>query len=95
MNTTLTNNTEQKRFELDTDGQISFIEYAMDNEGIVALLHTEVPEALKGGGVGTRLVKLVLAQIEADNMKVLPACSFVMNYMKRNPDTRSLLATKV
>ena len=44
-------NTERNRFELDDDGHIAFSNYKRA-DGVLTILHTEVPKALEGRGIG-------------------------------------------
>ena len=92
MTNNVVNNAEQHRFELDTgDGHRSFIAYARHG-GTVVLIHTEVPEALSGRGIGSQLVRGALELIRADGLRVVPQCSFVAAYMQRHPEEQDLLA---
>ena len=49
------------------------------------LLHTEVPEALSGQGVGSKLVRGTLDAVRGDGAKVVPRCEFVAAYIERHP----------
>jgi len=87
----LVNNKELRQFETTVDGQVAWIEYnKMDDR--VFLTHTEVPEQLNGKGVGSLLTKKALDDIENNNLKVVPACSFVKSYIRKNPSYRRILA---
>jgi uncharacterized protein len=56
------------------------------------LVHTEVPPALTGRGIAAQLVRAALEYARVSGLKVQPACSYVRTYMRRHPDTHSLLA---
>ena len=49
------------RFELNVDGHIAFANYR-NIDGIITITHTETPRALRGRGVGTRLVVDMLSK---------------------------------
>ena len=70
---------------------VAFVEYRREDDHI-ALLHTEVPEALSGRGVGSKLVRGVLDALRAERAKVVPRCEFVAAYIERHPEYRDLLA---
>lgn len=53
--------------------------------------HTEVPEALEGQGVGSRLVAGALEDVRRSGRRARPLCSFVQRYMERHPETGDLL----
>jgi uncharacterized protein len=81
----------RQRFELEVDGALAFVDYQRDGRKLL-LTHAEVPPALRGGGVGSALVKGTLALVRARGEKVVPLCSFVAHYMERHPEVQDLLA---
>ncbi len=85
-------NPARSRFEMASGGAVAFVEYERAGGGRIALLHTEVPEALSGQGVGSRLVRGVLDRIRADGLKVVPRCEFVAAYVERHPEYRDMVA---
>lgn len=85
-------NENKKRFELEVDGHIAFIEYILNNENIMFLTHTEVPKALGGKGVGKNIVEKALQYIKDQNYTLAPLCPFVAAYLKRNPTWQTILA---
>ncbi len=80
------------RFEMGSGDSTAFVEYRRAGDGRIALLHTEVPEALSGRGVGSKLVRGVLDALRAEGAKVAPRCEFVAAFMERHPEYRDLLA---
>jgi len=81
----------RRRFELEVDGALAFIDYRRDG-GKLLLTRAEVPPALRGGGVGSALVKGTLDLVRQRGEKVVPVCSFVAHYMQRHPEVQDLLA---
>ena len=79
------------RFEMGGGDSTAFVEYRRAGDRI-ALLHTEVPEALSGKGVGSKLVSGTLDAVRAEGLKVVPRCEFVAAYIGRHPEYRDLLA---
>lgn len=90
-NLTVKNNKEKNRFEIELDGATAFVDYSEQN-GVVALTHTEVPPAFEGKGVGSKLVKGALEMVKNENKKVNPLCSFVAGYIERHTEFQSLVA---
>jgi predicted GNAT family acetyltransferase len=78
-------NEEVGRFELDVDGHTAFLTFRRDDDRLT-LIHTEVPEALGGRGVGSALVKGVLQHARDNELTVIPSCPFVRSYLERHPD---------
>ncbi len=85
-----TNNTTRSRYELVTEGHISYVEYMLPGKKLI-LSHTEVPKALEGKGVGSKIMKLVLEDAQKLGLKVIPLCPFAASYIKRHPEWNSVL----
>ena len=79
------------RLEMGSGDSTAFVEYRRAGDRI-ELLHTEVPEALSGKGVGSKLVRGTLDAVRAEGLKVVPRCEFVAAYIGRHPEYRDLLA---
>ena len=84
-------NPATSRFEMASGDAVAFVEYMRAGDRIV-LIHTEVPEALSGRGVGSRLVRGTLEAVRTEGLKVVPRCEFVAAYIERHPEYRDLLA---
>ncbi len=89
----LKNNTHRHRFESETDGKLSIVEYQSVDDETLALTHTEVDPSLEGQGVGSKLVESVLQYIEQNNLKIVPLCPFITVYLKRHPDWNRVVST--
>jgi uncharacterized protein len=85
------NNEAEHRYEIEVDGQLAIAEYRL-RPGRVSFTHTEVPDALEGRGIGSRLVKAALDDARAQGLKVVPICPFVKHYIDSHPEERDLLA---
>lgn len=68
-----------------------FSNYTHDN-GAITFMHTEVPKALKGRGIGSTLVKGALDLARAQGVKVKARCPFVKAWIERHPDYADLQA---
>jgi predicted GNAT family acetyltransferase len=85
------NNEQESRFETTVDGETAVVEYFVEGDTIT-FTHTLVPEAIGGRGVAQELVKSALEHARGSNMKVVPQCSYVATYIKRNPEYGELVA---
>lgn len=88
----LTDNKEERRFELWIDNICSFIEYRLKNDKIF-LIHTIVPEEQEGKGIASALVEKAFRLIESRGLKVIPRCSYVQSFLKRHPEWNGLVAS--
>ena len=84
-------NPERQRFELAIGNQMAVAEYRI-KDGVVTFFHTEVPTALEGQGIATRLIKGALDEMRARGLKVVSRCSFVSHFLREHPDYRDLVA---
>jgi predicted GNAT family acetyltransferase len=62
---------EQSRFELNVDGRVAELVYRVEGRHLV-LVHTEVPEALGGQGIGGRLVQAAVERAAAEGLTPSP-----------------------
>lgn len=83
--------TAARRFELAAEDAVAFIDYRR-NGGQVELIHTEVPAALEGKGIGSALVRGTLDLLRAEGATVLPTCSFVARFIERHPEYGDMVA---
>lgn len=86
----VTDNPALSRFEMGSDQALAFVGTERA-DGVVVLTHTEVPEALSGQGVGSRLVRGVLDRLRADGVQVATRCEFVARYVERHPEYQDML----
>ncbi|MDW8430381.1 MAG: GNAT family N-acetyltransferase [Sutterellaceae bacterium] len=84
-------NAPANRFEVELDGLLSRADYRLV-DGIMHLVHTEVPPSQQGRGIAAALVGAALQYARAHGYKVRPLCSYVRAYMMRHPQTQDLLA---
>lgn len=85
MSETLVDNADKHRFEMRVDGGFAFVAYRFEGD-VLVLDHAEVPSALEGQGVGSRLVRATLDVARTRGLKVVARCGFVRAYMRRHPE---------
>jgi hypothetical protein len=86
----LTDNTDRQRFEMAVDGSVAFVTYHLQGDTLT-LLHTEVPQALGGRGIGSALAQSVLDEARRRNLHVVPRCEFLAGYIERHPANADLV----
>jgi predicted GNAT family acetyltransferase len=85
MSSAVRDNPQLHRFELDADGHVAFSEYQRADNAIT-FMHTEVPKALEGRGIGSSLVRGALEIAKAQGLAVKARCPFVAAYIKKHPE---------
>jgi uncharacterized protein len=88
---TVLHNVAAQRFEIALDGELARADYRLDGN-VMRMVHTEVPPAQEGKGIAGALVRAAFAYAAAQNLKIAPLCSYVRGYMRRHPETQTLLA---
>ncbi len=58
--------------------------YEIDAEGRFVVLHTGVPEHLRGQGIAAQLAEAAITYAERGNYVIVPQCEYVAVYMKRH-----------
>ncbi len=79
------------RLELETPDGTAFANYRR-SPGVIAFTHTEVPPALQGQGMGSRLVRGALEYARNQGLKVEARCSFVSAYLQKHPEFSDLVS---
>jgi predicted GNAT family acetyltransferase len=78
-------NRADSRFELTIDGAVAELLYRRRADRLV-LLHTEVPKAFGGRGIGGRLVQAAVGRASSEGLTVVPLCPFARSWLERHPD---------
>jgi predicted GNAT family acetyltransferase len=78
------------RFELEHEGQVAYLEYSLAGN-ILQLLHTEVPEALRGHGLAAELAQSAFEWAREHKAKVDVICPSVLGYLEKHPEFSDLV----
>ncbi len=84
-------NEERGWYELEVGGAVAVTAYRREGDTLL-FTHTEVPEAMEGQGIGSRLIGGALADVRANGLNIVPLCSFVRHYLDTHPEAQDLLA---
>ncbi len=83
-------NPQASRFEIEIDGQVAFLKYRRTPASL-ALVHTEVPDALRGRKIGDALAKAGIEAARAEKLELSsPARSFARTSKNTRRPDRSL-----
>jgi predicted GNAT family acetyltransferase len=75
-------------------GETAYLEFDQDSAGWITLIHTEVPEALRGRGIASMLAQTGLEYARENKLKVDVVCPLVANYLSKHPEFKGLVGEK-
>ncbi|HEY2396660.1 MAG TPA: GNAT family N-acetyltransferase [Rudaea sp.] len=82
---------EASLFTSTVNGQLSLLQYRL-KDGVMKIVHTEVPADLAGHGIASDLMRAALEVARTNGWRVIPACSYAKVFLERHPEYASLLA---
>jgi predicted GNAT family acetyltransferase len=86
----VTDNEGRRRYEIVVDGVTAYVTYARRSDRLT-LVHTEVPQALGGRGIGSSLARAVLEDVRKRGLRVAVECEFLEAFIKRHPEFADLV----
>ena len=78
------------RFELERNGKIAYLEYSLAGN-VLGLIHTEVPEELRGHRLASSLAETALQYARENKLKVDVICPSVFDYLAKHPEYSDLV----
>lgn len=79
------------RYVTVIDGHEAEMTYSRAGTTRIIIDHTGVPEALKGRGVGKRLVEAAVNDARAEGFKIIPLCPFAKATLDRTPEWQDVV----
>ncbi len=73
------------------ESEVGRITYVVQEEVKLIINHTEVSKAYGGRGLGKKLVLSVAAYAKANDLKVLPVCTFAKAVFDKTPEIQDVL----
>lgn len=87
----LIHNEAEAQYEFHIEGHLARLLYK-EEDGVMHLTNTYVPEELGGRGIAGALTKAVCEEIQKKGLKMKPACSYIVNYIEKHPEYENLQA---
>lgn len=84
----VTHNEARGEFEIILGDEKAVLQYRRTANSIT-LIHTEVPQADRGRGLGNQLIRAALDFAHFNQLKVVPVCPFVKAYLQKHPEAAS------
>jgi predicted GNAT family acetyltransferase len=82
---------EQSRYEVHLDGGTVAVADYVKSPDSVSFTHTETFAGHKGQGLAGQMIERALRDAREEDLEVIPFCSFVSDYVERNPEFLDLV----
>lgn len=79
------------RYEIEVDGYKAEMTYSKAGDIRIIIDHTEVPDALRGTGIGARLVERAVKDARAESRKIIPLCPFAKAQFDKHAEWQDVL----
>ena len=80
----LQHHADRQQFVFDTHVGRAHVDYRID-AGLLSVLSTFVPPALRGKGIAAQLTEAVLEYCRREQLALRPVCSYTVSYLKQHP----------
>lgn len=80
-----------KRFVAEIEGYEAYLSYNLIND-IIELSYAYTPPEIRGKGIAKIVVEYAFNYAKANNLKVIPTCSYVQAFVEKNDNYKILLA---
>ncbi|MEM9571628.1 MAG: GNAT family N-acetyltransferase [Pseudomonadota bacterium] len=79
------------RYVSIVDGHEAEMTFSRAGATRIIIDHTGVPEALKGQGVGRKLVEAAVKDARAEGFKIIPLCPFAKATLDKTPEWQDVV----
>jgi predicted GNAT family acetyltransferase len=83
-------NKDASRFELEENGLMAWAEYRI-RDGKYVIPHVEADPPLRGTGAASRLMQQIVDHARADQLAIVPRCSYARAWFARHPEAEDVL----
>lgn len=80
------------RWVVVVDGHESEMTFSRASAQVIIIDHTEVPDALRGRGVGQALVRRAVDDARRDGFKIIPLCPYAKAQFQRHAEWRDVIS---
>ncbi|HEX9207951.1 MAG TPA: GNAT family N-acetyltransferase [Steroidobacteraceae bacterium] len=75
------------------EGHEAEMTYSRASATLIIIDHTEVPDALRGRGVGQALVRRAVEDARREGFRIIPLCPFAKAQFERHVEWRDVLSS--
>lgn len=79
------------RYSVTVDGHVSEMTFSRASPRLIIIDHTDVPDALRGKGVGQALALHAVEDARQGGWKIIPLCPFMRAQVGRHPDWQDVI----
>jgi len=79
-------------YRMKVDGHSAEMTFSRAGERLIIIDHTDVPAALRGQGVGEKLVARAVADAREAGKKIVPLCPFAAAQFRKHPEYADVLS---
>jgi uncharacterized protein len=80
------------RYVIRLDGSQAEMTYSRAGAGLIIIDHTEVPQALRGRGIGKALVARSVEDARREGKKIVPLCPYAKAQIMKHPEWQDVLS---
>jgi predicted GNAT family acetyltransferase len=91
---TVHDNADDHRYEVFVDGDLAGFSAYRDEPGRRVFTHTKIDPDYEGHGVGSALARGALDDVRSRELRVLPRCPFIAEYIDRHPQYADLVTPR-
>jgi hypothetical protein len=91
---TVADRPDRERYEIAVGDQVAFLTYRRRVDHVL-LAHTEVPESLRGQGLGQMLAKHALDEARRTGLQVVVKCPFVTTWLRHHKEYDDIVIARV
>lgn len=90
MNYEVKNISEESRFEIDLGDKTAYLDYHLSGDTIT-YIHAYTPPEYRGKGIAAQVAKYALDYARDHNLKIIPQCPYVRDYVQTHKEYQDLL----
>lgn len=90
-NLRIEHNQKNQRFFVNLQNSQAYVQYESEDQSVLDLKETFVPEKVREKGIGSTMVDHVLDYAKKENLEVIPTCPFVADYIEENAEYQDLV----
>ena len=80
------------RYFLEIDDETAEMTYSRASPHLIIIDHTEVPDGLRGRGIGEALVRRGIEDARVSGTKIIPLCPFATAQIRRHAEYQDVVS---